>query len=581
MAAWFSSRHPEPVRRAQAEALRPQLRGCALLLAAMLLLGAAAQWPHGLGWQFAAWQGALLALLVAAFLGSRPLVPAGHPSKPHFRLSALPIGAGACGVVWALGLAGWAPQVHPQVALLGVAVTLTFTLVAAACAWRVPQAVIAFSLPLLAGAVFVLAAPPQQPAALAGFALVALHALVTLRLLSTNWARFTEVLALDVERERLATMLREQKDMAERAVQHQARFLAAASHDLRQPMHAISLYLDGLADLPLPERARHAVTDARLCAHDMNDMFRSLLDLSRLDAQQAVPALARFPIAQVLARVAKELQPVAAARGTRLKIRPCAACVFSDPMMVERIVLNFVSNAVRHAAGQRVLVGCRQRGNTLRLVVHDTGPGIPQAQQQAIFEEFHRLDPAAPPDATGGLGLGLAIVRRLAQTLRLEVTVRSTPGRGTLFAVDLPLAQGPRFAPASDDPGAGLDGRLVVVVDDEPSILQAMAFVLRGAGCEVVAARSGEQALAALAASPRPPDAIVCDHALGGPQHGADAIRALREEFNADIPALLVTGDTLGGAAETAARALGVPLLHKPLDAPALTAALEQLLKKK
>jgi CheY-like chemotaxis protein len=246
--------------------------------------------------------------------------------------------------------------------------------------------------------------------------------------------------------------------------------------------------------------------------------------------------------------------------------------------MVERIVLNFVSNAVRHTSGGRVLVGCRVRGRSLRVAVYDTGKGIPEAQQQVIFDEFHRLDASRPQDHTGGLGLGLAIVRRLAQALRLPVVVRSTPGRGSMFAVDLPLVHVARYRPEVAVPGARLSGRLVVVVDDEPSILLAASFMLETSGCEVIGARSGKEAMASLAGSMRIPDFIICDYELGDTRTGCDVIRDLREEFNCDIPALLVTGSTAGGRADKSARELGVTVLYKPLEAAALKSSLEELL---
>jgi CheY-like chemotaxis protein len=247
--------------------------------------------------------------------------------------------------------------------------------------------------------------------------------------------------------------------------------------------------------------------------------------------------------------------------------------------MVERIALNFVSNAVRHTpAGGRVLAACRVRGRTLRFSVYDTGKGIPQAQQQVIFEEFHRLDASRPHDNTGGLGLGLAIVRRLSQALRLPVVVRSSPGCGSMFAVDLPLVHVARPGAAASTGASALPGRLIVVVDDEPSIQQAVSFVLKGAGCDVVTASSGGEAIQRLSGSARVPDIIICDYELNDPRNGAQVVRDLREEFNSEIPALLVTGNTADGKAESSARDLGIAVLHKPLEGAILRSSLENLL---
>lgn len=247
--------------------------------------------------------------------------------------------------------------------------------------------------------------------------------------------------------------------------------------------------------------------------------------------------------------------------------------------MVERIALNFVSNAVRYTpVGRRVLVACRVRSRALRLAVYDTGKGIAESDQQTIFDEFRRLDSSRPRDHTGGLGLGLAIVRRLAQALRLNVLVRSTLGRGSMFAVDLPLVHVSRGRPGVLASEPMLAGRLIVVVDDEPSILLAASFILETAGCEVIGARSGREALLSLASCTRVPDAIICDHELNDKHYGSDVIRHLREEFNCDIPALLVTGNTAGGMAEKSARELGISVLYKPLEGAALRSSLEELL---
>jgi signal transduction histidine kinase/CheY-like chemotaxis protein len=482
------------------------------------------------------------------------------------------------GSCWAIGLCTWSISATPPWPLIGAAASLIFVMHAVSTCYFAPWCVVAFSIPLVLATLFVSSTALDAPAAQIAMLLVGLQALASLRLLRKNWNEFARSIDMDVEASRLAAMLQEQKEIAERAVQLKTRFLASASHDLRQPMHAISLYLDGLSEVDLPERAREAISDAKVCAHDMNDMFRSLLDISRLDAQQAIPTLSSFGMESLLSRVEKEFQPLAASRGVKLKVRPCLDHVYSDPVMVERIVLNLVSNAVRHTPGGRVLVACRVRGRALRVAVYDTGPGIPESQQQAIFEEFYRLDTAGPRDNTGGVGLGLAIVRRLSQALHLKITVRSTPGRGSMFAVDLPLVHVAHRRAAAARGGPKLAGSQVIVVDDEVTILRAASFILESSGCEVVAARSGREAMMLLADSTRVPDFLVCDYELKGEQNGAEVIRQLREEFNCDIPAMLVTGNTSGGAAERSARELAIPVLYKPLEAHALRSALEALL---
>jgi two-component system, sensor histidine kinase len=579
MAEWFSCRHPEQVRTAQFAGVQRQLAGVAAFVLCMMALGLAARLQEGFGWLNLGWQCGMGAFACVAWAArsrwrEKPRAEAVGPEG----IRKITIFAGLCGACWTLGLVLWAPGEQVPLAVIGVALSMTYILHAVATCFFVPWAVIAFSAPIAAGSVYVSLATLRAPLGQIGALLVAAHALSTLRLLKKNWKNFAHAIELDVETDRLSAMLREQKEIAEKAVQLKTGFLASASHDLRQPMHAISLYLDSLAETTeLPDRIRRAISDARICAHDMNEMFRSLLDISRLDAHQAVPALSTFSIAPLLSRVEKEFLPLAISRGVTLKVRPCTAHIYSDPVMVERIVLNFVSNAVRHTSNGRVLVGCRARGATLRLTVHDTGTGIPESEHEAIFKEFHRASSSRPADSAGGLGLGLAIVRRLAQVCRLPLHVRSSPGRGSAFSVDLPLLYVSRLQPDAPVVRSKLAGRLVVLVDDEPSILQAGMFMLESSGCQVIAARSGPEAFELLAGSARVPDFIICDYELNHEQNGCDVVRQLREEFNCDIPAMLVTGNTAGGVEESA-RELAIPVLFKPLEAAVLRSSLEGLL---
>ncbi len=225
---------------------------------------------------------------------------------------------------------------------------------------------------------------------------------------------------------------------AQRTCQQQLRALAEASHDLRQPVHALALCLAELSQLPLPPAGRRTLDDARACAGDLHEMFHNLLGLSALQAGPPEPCTSVFSLDRLLARTEHAFAPLARARNVRLQVRPGGYRVHSDPVMVERILMNFTSNALRHAHGGRVLVACRVRGSTLRLAVYDNGCGIPLAQQQAVFSPFCKLTPQRPGQHDG-FGLGLAIVERLARALRAPVVVRSAPGRGSMFAIDLPL----------------------------------------------------------------------------------------------------------------------------------------------
>jgi signal transduction histidine kinase/CheY-like chemotaxis protein len=389
---------------------------------------------------------------------------------------------------------------------------------------------------------------------------------------------FLRAQALRFENEALVGQLTEKVQAVKLAAEAKSRFLAAASHDLRQPMHALNLYLGGLAGLELPAAARATLGNASQCAATMEEMFRALLDISRLDAGAVQPEPRDMPLAPLLERIRLELEPQARAKGVELRVRACQATVRADPAFVERIVRNLMSNAVRYTARGGILVGCRRREGSLRVAVYDTGPGIAAAEQRLVFEEFYQSG-NPERDRAKGMGLGLAIVERLAKLMQARVMLASRPGRGSMFAVDLPLAavaSQPR-APLHAAAAGSFAGSLVVVVDDEQAIRDATRDLLEQWRCAVVTAVSARDAVEKLGASPRAPDAIVCDYRLRGGENGLQVVEALRAEFNTDIPALLVTGDT-GPERLREIEGSGVRVLHKPLQAHALRAALGGLL---
>lgn len=375
-----------------------------------------------------------------------------------------------------------------------------------------------------------------------------------------------------------------QKELAESATQAKSRFLAAASHDLRQPMHALNLYLGALSRFDLPPAAQPVLASVRHCAQTMDEMFRALLDISRLDASVMRADYSHFPIAAVLDKIRVEFAQQASEKGLRLRVAACALAVRSDVELLERIVRNLVSNALRYTASGTVLVGCRRIGGVLRLAVYDTGAGIDAQDQGAVFEEFYQVG-NPERDRVQGLGLGLAIVERLARLLEAPLALRSQVGRGSVFSIDLPLAladcgaglPAPLDAPPDD---ADRGTPLIAVIDDEVLIRDATGMLLAQAGYHVVVAASGAEILGLLGASARVPDAIVCDYRLRDNETGFDVVNALREEFNSDIPALLITGDTSPERIKQVL-ATGLPILHKPLQDHVLLAALARLLRQR
>jgi signal transduction histidine kinase len=412
-------------------------------------------------------------------------------------------------------------------------------------------------------------------------AAIAIFIAVALRFVREFNRVFINAQRLRFENAELVGQLTVQKEAAVAANLAKSRFLAAASHDLRQPMHALHLYLGSMNGLELSPPARNALGNAEQCAQTMDGMFRALLDISRLDAGSVQPEPREFPIAPLLERIRVEHEPDARAKGLRLRVVACSAWVRADPGFVDRIVRNLTTNAVRHTERGRILIGCRRRGGALRIQVHDTGPGIEPEQQRLVFEEFYQVG-NPERDRARGMGLGLAIVDRLAKLMQVNIQLVSTPGRGSTFAIELPLAQQVEALPveaAARPAGArrSFAGSLVAVIDDEEMILNATRSLLEQWECKVITAVSGAAAMQELSTSPRAPDAIVCDYRLRGEENGLAVIDSLRAEFNEDIPALLITGDT-GPAPLREIQASGVQVLHKPVQDEMLRDALGRLL---
>jgi len=371
-----------------------------------------------------------------------------------------------------------------------------------------------------------------------------------------------------------------QKEIAETAALAKARFLAAASHDLRQPMHALNLYLGALAAYDLPEAAHQVLVNIRYCAQTMDEMFRGLLDISRLDAHALQTEISVFPIATLLEQIKIEFTPQASAKGLELRVARCSMLTETDPSLLERILRNLVSNAVRYTARGKILIGCRRAANGIRLTVYDTGSGIAKDQQQTIFEEFYQIEHSGR-DRTQGLGLGLAIVRRLSTLLGLQLSLSSIPNRGSAFSVGLPRARRTEHTKnAFIDPVLqqnSLAGALITVIDDEHLVLDSTKLLLEHWGCTVITANSMRQAIDWIVTCPRKPDAIICDYRLMGDETGIDVINTFRNEFNSDIPALLITGDT-GSEHISKILASGLPVMHKPIQATVLKSALHLML---
>ena len=364
-------------------------------------------------------------------------------------------------------------------------------------------------------------------------------------------------------------LLETAKREAEQANDAKSRFLAAIGHDLLQPLHAAHLFADALQQRGDGEQ-RELARQISSALDSTADLLTTLLDMSRLEAGGLVPEPRALPLADVLEPLVAQFRVLAAERGLQLRYVPTRAWVHSDPQLLRRVLQNFLANAVRYTARGRILLGVRRRDGRLCIEVHDTGPGIPDAQREAIFEEFRRGD-GAPGQ---GLGLGLAIARRIAGLLGSGVSLRSQPGRGSCFGLCLiPAEAQPQRSPARTAT-RGLPGLRVLVVDNEAPAREALCRVLEGWGCRVQAAADGEAAARLLAESAC--DLWLLDYHLDGGDDGV-ALQARLAAAFPPAPCLVLSADQTG-AVRSAVQEAGLPLLAKPLRPLALKSMLDRLL---
>ena len=356
--------------------------------------------------------------------------------------------------------------------------------------------------------------------------------------------------------------LARQKEELDRANAAKTRFLAAASHDLRQPMQAIALLVEALQERTADPAARRIVDSIRSSVGAMTSLLNEILDISRLDAGTVEPRRTTFPIARVLDRLRGPYSHAATQKYLSLRIRSSGAVVHTDEVLLYRILANLVNNAIRYTREGGVLVGCRPREAGLSIEVWDTGIGIPQDKLGEIFLEFRQLG-NPQRDRDQGLGLGLAIVERTARVLGLRVNVRSRPGRGSVFSIVVPRGD-PSLASAIElrlaDP---LEGCVVLVVEDDREIRAAMAVLLEGWRCRVECAASAAEAEEALRRLAVAPDVVIVDYRLPDNRSGLEVIARVRQA-HPRAAAIVATGDVTQEALR-AAQAAGVPILHKPL----------------
>nr|WP_255528962.1 chemotaxis protein CheB [Roseomonas rosulenta] len=390
---------------------------------------------------------------------------------------------------------------------------------------------------------------------------------------------------VDITERRLAGQkLEEAKRQAEFANGVKSRFLAAASHDLRQPLQTLTLLQGLLSKSAEGERTHDLVTRLGETLSAMSGMLNTLLDINQIEAGTIRPEIVRFPVNDLLDRLRGEFSYHAEAQKLGFRVVPCGLVIESDPRLLEQILRNLLSNALKYTRHGKVLLGCRRQGGQLRIEVWDTGIGIPDSERQAVFDEYHQVDNPAR-ERGRGLGLGLSIARRMSELLGHRITVRSWPGKGSVFAIELALPSGEPIAPPDRVPTAmparavGPAGRhgAILVVEDDPDLRDALRIFLEVEGHGAMSAPDGVVALDMVAQGTIRPDLILADYNLPGGMTGVEVARTLRERLRREVPAIILTGDI----STATLRDIELPRsvqLHKPVRLEDLARRIQELL---
>lgn len=412
--------------------------------------------------------------------------------------------------------------------------------------------------------------------------LMAFAYVIVLSILVLNIHRaIRESLQLRFENIELVQQLREQKEEAEQANISKSKFLAAASHDLRQPLHALTLFTSVLDEYITSSKARKVVDQIKSSVNALQSLFNALLDISRLEAGVMIVDKGDFQLQPLLEKLANEYEPQAVEKGLRLRRFACDYVARSDPSLVEQILRNYLSNAIRYTDKGEVQIECSVSNDNIKVSVIDTGRGIPQSEQKAIFREFHQLH-NPERDRSKGLGLGLAIAQRSAKLLKHRIGLESKPDKGSTFWIEIDRTSTAQSNEVADiEITAHISGQsaqkpLLVVIDDEISVLEGTRQLLDAWNCEVITAVDLASVQEQLKQYTRKPDAIIADYRLRDNQTGIEAITAIHAQYGELIPALIVTGDIATESLREVSQS-GFQVLHKPVAPAKLRAFLRHL----
>jgi signal transduction histidine kinase len=479
------------------------------------------------------------------------------------------------GVMWgSAGILFYAPDALPQQLILltfivGIPAGSVFT-----TSWW-PATLYAFSLPSL-GLTTIEVACQATPGHI-GLAIgLTIYIIMLVQIIRQAHSAAMETVALRFENLDLIEQLREEKQIAEQANRAKSQFLAAASHDLRQPLHALGLFVEALSERIRYPEARILMDNINRSVAALEDLFDGLLDISRLDAGIVEADPKHSPLNPLLTRLDTEFSTVARAKGLAWHVSVSDVVAVTDPGLLERVLRNLLSNAIRYTKQGEVRLTCTAENDTVVIEVADTGSGISPEHQQDVFREFFQLH-NPERDRNKGLGLGLSIVHRLTELLGHTLEMNSQPGKGTVFRLRLP--RGDSRAVAGDEAIAHTSGEIisnapVLVIDDEATVRESMKLLLEGWGYTVIAVASGDDALRALDCAP---SAIIADYRLRDEETGDQAIHQIQSKWDKDIAALIVTGDTDPQRLRQAQQS-GFAFLHKPVAPGKLRAFLRTTL---
>lgn len=374
-----------------------------------------------------------------------------------------------------------------------------------------------------------------------------------------------------------AEQLRKEAEAANTA---KTQFLASASHDLRQPLHAMGLFIDVLAECSDEEERKKVIEKIRKSGLALEGLLESLLDISKLDAGAVSVNIEPFKLHSIFDEVISEFESIAKNKNLTIKFIYSNIAVISDKNLVGRILRNLISNAIKYTEHGKILIGCRRKGNNISICVCDTGSGFTKDKYKIIFTEFHQLE-NPERDRSKGLGLGLAIVKRIEKLLNTNIHVNSIPNKGSIFSFELPVYHGvvKNLIPKKSNTIINnFIGKHIVIIDDEEDIRKGLTSLLSSWGCRVTSLSSTEEIKTTLNKNSQHPDLIVADYRLRDKETGADAIHEIKNIYsNTDLPAVIITGDTAPERIKEA-KASGYKILHKPVSGGKLRAILTSLL---